>query len=281
MIQASIIADSITDNGIRLITAQLHYPRFIHSEVLTHRVFSRNAASSRAIPIQKMIDQVGATPAMPVYWGKNQPGMQAREELEHHEPKAQQFYDGHRNDYFTVYSPRDLAIKEWLAARDSAVGHAKTLVKLGAHKQIVNRLLEPWQTMQTVVTSTEWTNWNALRRHVDAQPEIKALADTLFEAVSASKPKYLQMGQWHLPYVNIVDQGRDEAKKLSTARCARVSYLNHNQTMPDEAKDLNLHDKLLESGHFSPFEHQATPMPDSEFYANFKGWMQYRYVLGF
>lgn len=288
MINAKIVADSVSPLGVRLVTMQLMYPRFIHSEIMTHRVFSRNAASSRAIPVKKMLEQVQNDPAGPVWWGKNQPGMQAREELEHWEPRQEQFYDGHRNQSMTVYSPRDLAIQEWKAAAQSAVEHAKRLEKLGVHKQIVNRILEPWQWMQTIVTSTEWDNFYTLRRHPDAQPEFKVLADTMWGAMEASTPKVLNLEQWHLPYVNDAETLLDnklasleEIKKWSVARCARVSYLNHDKSEPDFDKDETLHDQLLTSGHFSPFEHQAKPGSFGKFYGNFKSWMSYRYELGF
>lgn len=286
-ISAKVITDSVSPVGIRLVTMQLEYPRFVHSELMTHRVFSRNAASSRAIPIQKMIEQVKNNPAMPVHWGKNQSGMQAREELEYWEPQLESFYDGHRTQHEFVYSPRDQAIHIWQGARLDAIKHAERMIRMGVHKQIVNRLLEPWQNMQTIVTATEWTNFYNLRRHPDAQPEIKALADAMWEAMETSIPQKLQLGEWHLPYINasvddvIRASSVDQMKKWSTARCARVSYLNHDKSNPDLVKDVDLHDKLLESGHFSPFEHQATPGEADKMYANFRGWQSYRSQLGF
>lgn len=259
---AKVVADSISFDGVKLTTMQLCYPRFVHSELLTHRTFSRNASSSRAIPIQKMIDQVLEDPACPIHWGKNQPGMQADEELEP--------------------SVKGLVIAEWMNARHSAVKHAERMMELGAHKQIVNRVLEPFQWMQTIVTATEWDNFFKLRRHKDAQPEIKHLADLMFEAFEESKPKELAPGEWHLPYVTD-DQSTplEQLKKWSTARCARVSYLTHDKKQPDPHKDELLHDRLLKDGHFSPFEHIAQPMAGGKWYANFRGWQSYRNALGF
>jgi thymidylate synthase ThyX len=267
---------------------QLMYPRFIHSEFMTHRVFSRNAASSRAIPIKKMMEQVEKDPAMPVWWGKNQSGMQAREELDYWEPREERYFDGHRTERMLVYSPRDEAVMAWKAAARSAVEHAKRLEAIGAHKQIVNRILEPWQWMQTIVTGTEWTNFYTLRRHPDAQPEIKVLADVMHEVTEVSTPIALALGEWHLPYVDLESyllggglcSTVDEMKKWSVARCARVSYLNHDKSEPNPEKDVGLHDQLLSSGHFSPFEHQATPA-GTGFLANFRGWKSYRVELGF
>lgn len=287
MIGAKIVADSVSPDGIRLLTMQLVYPRFIHSEFMTHRVFSRNAASSRAIPVKKMMEQVEKNPAMPVWWGKNQSGMQAREELDYWEPREERFFDGHRTDRMMVYSPRDEAKFAWLEAARDAVKNAKRLEALGAHKQIVNRILEPWQWMETIVTGTEWTNFYNLRRHPDAQPEIKTLADTMWDVTQQSNPVVLALGDWHLPYVDLASylfggglaSTVEEMKKWSVARCARVSYLNHDKSEPNPEKDVSLHDQLLSSGHFSPFEHQATPSGAD--WANFRGWKSYRTELGF
>ncbi len=260
-ISAKIIADSVSPSRVRITSMQLVYPRFIHSELMTHRVFSRNAASSRAIPIQKMIKQVQDTPAMPVEWGKNQAGMQARENLTH--------------------EAETLCRMEWIDARDSAVRHAQRMVAYGLHKQIVNRILEPWQLMHTILTATEWTNFFNLRRHPDAQPEIKVLADSMYVAMEESIPMFIDYDEWHLPYVSGKElEDIELAKRLSAARCARVSYLTHDNQTPDPVKDQDLHDKLFSSGHYSPFEHQASPMMGEGWYANFRGWLSYRKTLG-
>jgi thymidylate synthase ThyX len=260
MITSTVVADSIAPSGRRLTTMVCRYPRFIHSEVMTHRVFSRNAASSRAIPVSKMLDQVRAKPAMPVWWGKNQPGMQAREEL--------------------ATSEKLLAANIWLDARDAAIEHAQKLVELGAHKQIVNRILEPWMEMTLIITATEWDNYFNLRTHPDAQPEIQALALSMQKARDDSFPEVLQPGDWHVPFVALRTQSLETRLKCSVARCARVSYKNHDGSDPDAEKDIKLHDGLLASGHMSPFEHQAQAMEDgSQWWGNFAGWMQYRKTL--
>lgn len=263
-IQATVIADSYHKNT-RITTLQLKYHRYIHSEVLTHRVFSRNASSSRAIPVKKMLSQVWNDPAMPVHWGANQAGMQAKAELKGIKLSVAKF--------------------AWKTAAKLACGAAWIATKAGLHKQVANRILEPWQFIHVIVTSTEWDNFLLLRDHPDAQPEIKVLAQLIKLAMSRSIPKYCPVGSYHLPYIS------DEEKKykttgdcirMSVARCARVSYLTHDGKKPDWIKDLELHDKLVVSEplHASPAEHQATPglMPD-EFYKNFRGWVQYRSEL--
>jgi thymidylate synthase ThyX len=199
---------------------------------------------------------------MPVWWGKNQSGMQAREEM--------------------ALDKRGLAIAEWLNARRAAVDYAERMLELGVHKQIANRLLEPFQEMKTIVTATEWDNFYNLRRHPDAQPEIRVLAEAMWSAMQSSTPTPLRSGEWHLPYVLLSYEvgSVDLLKKLSTARCARVSYLTHDSKTPDPQKDEALHDRLQESGHFSPFEHIATPASGDTFSANLRGWMSYRYSMG-
>lgn len=242
---ARVVADSIAPSGARLTTMELCYHRFIHSEFMTHRMFSRNAASSRAIPTQKMLDQVEANPAMPIHWGKNQPGMQAREEI----------------DLESIYEATD----EWKFAANTACNQAQAFINLGVHKQIVNRLLEPFQYIKVIVTATEWDNFFTLRLHEDAQPEIRLLAQHMEAAMEWSNPVHLKFHEWHLPYVEFPGaRGKEltleKALKCSAARCARVSYLNHDNSTPDINKDIALAGKLLEAGHMSPFEHQGKPM---------------------
>lgn len=255
-IEAKIIADSISEAGSRLTTMELRYPRFIHAEVLTHRSFSRNASSSRAIPVRKMLAQVWSDPAMPEHWGANRAGMQARSEL--------------------VGVRRTAARWLWRAASKAACGFAWLAMRLGLHKQVANRLLEPWQRISVVVTSTEWDNFFALRAHPDAQPEIRVLAEQMRDAMAASTPRLLRAGQWHTPYFNGGYSLDSLGHRCSVARCARVSYLTHDGKKPESSADFLLHDKLLYSDppHLSPFEHQATPA--AGWHANFNGWQSLR-----
>jgi hypothetical protein len=261
MIEAKVVEDSIYEGGKRLVTMQLKYQRFIHAELMTHRVFSRNASSSRAIPVAKMLQQVYEEPAMPVEWGKNQPGMQSRELLSAEDTEC--------------------AKSSWLAAAKMAAGAAEALMETGVHKQIANRLLEPFQWIHVVVTATEWDNFFALRDHPDAQPEIRELARAMKAAMVASTPRQLGDGEWHLPYVLQPERetlSLAEQIACSVARCARVSYLRHDHTMPTLINDVDLHDKLVLANppHMSPTEHQATPTMDTGKEANLRGWMQYR-----
>ncbi|MES0134539.1 FAD-dependent thymidylate synthase [Mesorhizobium sp. M0016] len=291
-ISAKIIADSIPNAGKRITTMQLRYPRFVHAEFMTHRVFSRNASSSRAIPVERLIQDIIDDTAMPIHWGKNQPGMQADEE--HDAPVYVSVVDG-------MVSARDHD-EAWNKARDKAIEFARAFDEAGYHKQIVNRLLEPFSHINVVVTATEWSNFFGLRRHSGAQPEIRELADCMIEAMLGSKPVKLGPGQWHVPYVadndkEIWDYGiannldlKTLAIKLSVARCARVSYLTHDGKKPDIASDLALYDRLVGSEplHASPAEHQATPdafnpynevWQEPHLHGNFVGWVQYRKTL--
>lgn len=273
--EAKVIADSISERGVRLVTMKLRYPRMVHSEFMTHRVFSRNASSSRAIPVSKMLQQVWHDPAMPVYWGKNQPGMQAREELSPFAKGVSKFF--------------------WRLGGKVACVFAWTLMKLGNHKQVANRVLEPWQFINVVVTATEWQNFFDLRCHPDADPTIKELADRMYFALHLSTPIQLKAGEWHLPFVHEAEvsgfklMGKyDELPKLSVARAARTSYNNHDGSKPKVEKDIKLHDDLVmsEPMHASPAEHQA--MPDTfvdgkwqypHLHGNLRGWIQYRKLL--
>lgn len=291
-ISAKIVADSISEHGIRLTTMELNYHRFIHSEFMTHRMFSRNAASSRAIPIEKMLEQVQENPAMPIHWGKNQPGMQAREECNN--------LVGMDWDYYNDWDVKGSREAAWIEASNNARNKALAFSFSGYHKQIVNRLLEPFQYIKVIVTATEWDNFFKLRLHEDAQPEIAQLALRMKEAMGASSPVTLLPGQWHLPYIQEEDCLRtttDNFVKLSVARCARVSMLNHDGSNPHVEKDLYLYDRLVGSTpeHASPSEHQACPMPsDVDFTTkgvshldkygnywsgNFRGFLQYRKIL--
>ena len=150
MIEAKVILDSVSPAGKRITTLQLKYHRFIHSEFMTHRAFSRNSMSSRAVPVAKMIEQVRNDPAMPVHWGKNQPGMQARDDL--------------------TGEALINAQMAWRGAAAKAADSAQLMMDNGLAKQVANRILEPFQWMHTVVTATEWDNFFALRCHPDAQP---------------------------------------------------------------------------------------------------------------
>lgn len=261
-ISAKVVEDSVSLDGIRLTTLQLRYPRFIHAEFMTHRVFSRNASSSRAIPVNKMLQQVWSDPAAPIHWGQNQPGMQAKTEME-----------GWR---------RTAAQAVWRWSGRLMCGMVWVGMKLGMHKQIANRLLEPWQFIHVIVTATEWENFFLLRDHPDAQPEIRALAIVMKQAMERSTPKKLVVGQWHLPYVTAAERSEFSTEllcKLSAARCARVSYLTHDGQAPVLAKDLDLYDRLVGANpiHASPVEHQASPAFFAHTWSgNLRGWEQYR-----
>jgi hypothetical protein len=304
MIKAEIVKHSKSPSGVDIITWLLEYPRFIHSEFMTHRVFSRNSASSRAIPIERMIQIIEENPATPIHWGKNQAGMQAKEELQCGELIAAQ--------------------EEWYAAMISAVQHSKNLHALGAHKQIANRVTEPYQHMKVVMTTTEHENWFWLRDHPDAQPEIGGvpggLAKVMKEAYKNSFATYLSPGMWHLPFVNtkiisldnwnLTQQYFDEfgneitleeAKMISASCCAQVSFRRQDGSLE---KAEVIYKRLIESEpcHASPVEHQALSFDDLDYditysphtwpngvthmdktgnlwSGNFRGWIQHRQLI--
>lgn len=295
-ITAKVIAHSRTPGAPELITLQCRYPRFIHAEFMTHRVFSRNASSSRAIPIERMIQDVIDDPAMPVAWGSNKPGMQAGGECTN-PVKINVIADDGTGLLELPLSVRNETA--WLSARDAAVHHARAFAAAGYHKQIANRLLEPFGHISVVVTATEWDNFFALRCHPDADPTMRALAEAMRDAIAGSVPYKPESGEWrelaHLPYFTDDDSGelatrgydkdaqtfQKAAMMISAARCARVSYLNHDGSNPDIDKDLALADMLLKSRHMSPFEHQACVTGDegTALWGNFVGWDQHRKML--
>lgn len=255
-----LIEDSIY-NGVRLTTLELEYPAYIHAEFMTHRVFSRNAQSNRAIPVAKLIQRVYENKWYPI-WVKNNPGMQA-------------------NTLITdVNEIRELNTR-WDEAKEDAIANAEIFQYLDVHKQIVNRLLFPFQTMKVIVSATDWNNFFRLRIHPAAQQEIQELAILIKDALISSEPKRLDLTQWHLPYISNSEKDQFDNEtlvKLSAARCARVSYLNHNGVR-DINEDIYLHSRLKEEKHMSPFEHQATPYPSKIPEGNFRNWRQYRYYI--
>lgn len=279
---AKIIADSVGQDAPRVVTMELQYPRIIHAEVMTHRIFSRNASSSRAIPVPRMLQMVQENPAFPAEFRMNEAGMQG----------------------FTQAPPEIEAIARqvMLNAMRDAVNHAKQLDCMGLHKQHVNRLTETFQYIKVVITSSQWKNFFGLRDHEAADPTIQKLARLMKEAFEASTPTQLTDLEWHLPYVTAEDVDRVEAfvaetssdleqieilRRISAARCARVSYNNFKGEVPKVASDLALYDKLVVSQpvHASPTEHQASPdiylgknkgwrYPDK--HGNLVGWQQFR-----
>jgi hypothetical protein len=270
-IEAVIIKDSICPKGIRLTTMELTYPRYIHSEFMTHRVFSRNSASSRAIPVAKQLRGIAQEPVTPRVWGKNIKGMQSSGVLE-----------GWR---------LALAKSLWAYHRWSSIKTAQILGDLGLHKQWANRLVEPHSHIRVIVSSTKWANFYELRDHMDAMPEIRELAIMMRQAHQYSVPTPLKETEWHLPYVLKTDlldlselygdEYMEKAKLLSMARCARVSYTIIGDGGHTVAEDLRLGERLTKQIplHASPMEHQATPDPRNQRidkWGNFHGWVQLR-----
>ena len=267
MFDAKVILDSISPAGVRLTTMEVTFPRMILAEFNTHRVFSRNSASSRAIPVEKMLHKVIDDTFIPVYWGKNQKGMQAEQEL--------------------TLEEQIIATNTWLTGRDLVVAQVNKLLALGVHKQIANRLLEPWLFHTVLVSATEWENFFALRTDKNAQPEMQAIAKLMLWAYETSEPKQLDYGHWHMPLMPDLKEleqiyGKQDLLKISIGRCARVSYLTHHGAR-DPMVDIDLCCKLIASGHMSPTEHVARPLGGLDsarlWSGNFRGWEQYRKTI--
>ncbi len=275
-IRAKVVADSVAPNGCRLTTMEWKYPRFIHAEIMTHRKLSKNSASSRAIPLGKMIANIQECPVFPIHWGANQKGMQADQELEQHQ--------------------RINAAKDWMAARDDAILYAKELERIGIHKQIGNRLLEPWMWITVIVSATNFENLFALRCHPAAEPHFQNLAYKVRDAYDASTPIKMEWGEWHLPLfghwihdLSDFDVPGKDWPKISAGRCARVSYLTH-EGKRDPQEDIKLYERLAGSHpkHASPLEHPAQaidPVDINQYtvrgdWGNFDpGWLQLRKMV--
>ena len=305
-ISAEIIADSKNQGGQRITTFVLTFPRIVLAEYNTYRMLTRNSASSRAIPFKKMLKSVLQDPFVPIKYMRDHQGMQG-------------------NVYFTNPLIQFLITQLWLTARNLMVILAWTLSKVGLTKQIVNRLLEPFLWHKIITTATDWENFFALRAEGGAEIHIQALAYLMLDAYNISKPKLLQPGEWHMPFgdniereklypilaehfgitIEEISEGYDfneqrgmpllnEIKlKIATARCARTSY-NDFSGESDYKKDIQLHDRLAKSGHWSPFEHCARCMSMDEilnhsdkhyignnnfvlgYSGNYRGWQQYR-----
>ena len=286
--EAKVLADSINlDTGDRLTTFELTFPRFILAEVNTHRMFSRNSASSRAIPVHKRIAAIRANPFVPMAFCANKRGMQAGDELDEQAASA--------------------ARTAWLMSCATACQQAEAMAKAKVHKQWANRLLEPFAWHTAIVSATEWANFFALRAHPDAQPEFRTVAEMAQELYREHTPEELKPGMWHLPMLAPMELNNVRALsfdwdafgtthsnwpellrwiKISVGRCARVSYLTHDGKRDPKA-DIELCDRLHQSGHMSPLEHAAVARdgrvrtaPDGiNRWGNFTGFMQYRKTI--
>lgn len=266
--QVEVILASSGRNGAPTIyTIRMRYPRIIHGEIMTHRLFSRNARSSRAVPVRTMLLETTTIPFIPWHWGANQKGMQASEECN----EVVLIPDW--NDINLAGDPKLLAYNReeaWLQARDKAVDVATAMMNAGFHKQNVNRLLEPFSWIDTLITSTDWDNFLWLRDHKDAEPHLQDLARLVKMAIDDAEVQQFSSGMWHMPYITDEDwdaavnycgtQGEVYAflLKVSAARCARISYAPFDGDASYE-KELERYESLVKSDrvHASPTEHQA------------------------
>ena len=266
MFDSKVIADTISPLGKRITTLECTYPRFIHSEIMTHRDRGRNSGSSRAIPWPTMCERIENNPVIPIYWGAEQKGMQTSGQID--EP--------------------DLAKKIWLEARDNAIDSAKRLAAIGVHKSLCNRLTEPFMWITVVMTATNWRNFFMQRCHQDAEIHFQKIAGMMRESILKSTPKE---SMYHLPYIQDDDLDTCEPPVLaalendpfevlmqvSTARCARVSYVQHGEKAKSIKIDLGLFDRLYKGsagGHWSPFEHPAMAIDGNS--GPYRGWKGYR-----
>lgn len=269
MYEAQVLADSRNPDGARLTTVRVVFPRFLLAELNTHRTLSRNSQSSRAVPTERLIDQVAEDPFVPEFT-KRVKGMGFGEPLDPADAKA--------------------ARRGWLDARDAALDAAAYLVGLDVDKSRVNRLLEPFLWHSAIVSATDWDNFFELRcppsmevtNDFPAQPEFQELAIEMKLALDQSTPRQVGWGDWHLPLVDgrsMRQEGwsRVEVATASAGRCARVSY-DRDRDSEDFGDSYERGVKLQKSKHFSPFEHQAAACSGGR-WGNFRGWKQFRKML--
>lgn len=247
-----------------LYTFELEYPRFIHSEFMTHRMHSRNASSSRAVPVEKTIQNILNEPWKPLHVYKNCSGMQGKDIV-------------NEDEY-------DSFCEHWDDAKLQAIEVAHKMIKGGFHKQHINRILEPFTKIKVIVTATEWSNFFDLRLSPDADPEMQDLAKAIKMAMDNAWGNYINVhGGRTLPYVSFDEMDAIDDNRvltlISAARCARVSYLNHDGSKPDILKDLALAKRLINSGHMTPFEHQCRQVYDTGFNYNLRDFQSARYML--
>lgn len=266
--QVKVIADSISKEGKRITTFELIYPRFIHAEMLRHRVFSRTVESSRAKPIKKNLDEVRINPVLPRHLTLNEPGMVGTKEITDFN-KKEDIYDS-----LAMLAHMTVTAIEFLEQ------------EYHLHKQVLNRYLEPFLNTKEVVTSTEWDNFFTLRLASDAEPHIQELAALMKKGLEQSIPKLVKENGVHLPYVTEEEKSKypiNTLMKISSARCARCSYKLYDGTT-DVEKDLTLYEKLRKGKHLSPMEHVAIAdykdydgnWANPEYHGNFVGWCQHR-----
>lgn len=260
MIKARILADSINVCDNRLTTFELVYPEFVHNELLTHRMLSRNAMSSRAIPTEKLLSLIESDPVIPIEFGRNQKGMQAGEPF--------------------TGALLDQCVDIWMDACFDAIRHARSLAAKGVHKQIVNRIVGPYKWINVIASATDWWHFFNLRAHPAAEPHIRLLAETMLSLYDASPPHLCVPGEWHLPLIYPDDKEQASTEHLamiSAGRCARVSYLTHHGTRDHQA-DIELAKKLATETpmHASPLEHPAQALGAPRRVGNYNGWTQLR-----
>lgn len=283
-IEAKIIAGSISPQGIPIATWVATFPRHILAELNTHRMLSRNSASSRAIPFQKMVEKVQTDPFIPIRWMKEHTGMQGTE-------------------YITNENEIEYLNNLWLKGRRIAIEQALLLNNTGISKQHVNRVLEPFMWHTAIITATEIENFTALRDDPGTEIHFQELAHQMLTTWNEYEFKPLKAGEWHMPFGDQIDDDRlfqaigvtktngwqpyvtlellnplivERTKiEIATARCARISYGTF-EGKDDYEADIKLHDRLAASGHWSPFEHCAQAMSQEEFYGYVRGWTTYQ-----
>ena len=253
--EVKVLLDSVNPyTNVRLTTLHCVYPQFIHQQVLTHRMFSRNSSSLRAISFDRAdseFDTVYPT------WTLEKKGMQ-----------------GPLVEDFKTKLMADCIVDEM----DNFVSsRCARLEELGIHHQDINNYLRPFQNIHTVITATDFENFFQQRLHESTKPDMQRLAQLIYDALEESKPEETI---WHTPLISDLLESTYTNKQLELISAARLARISYFKWQDDPQKDLELAKKLIENNHPSPFEHIAFAQQDNEYYGNFKSWKQLRHILG-
>lgn len=269
MYRAQILKDSVAPNGVRLTTIEVEYPHAVHKDIMTHRAFSRNFQSFRAMPPEDVIAKIEEDPFIPETFNSRVKGMHQGDELDK--------------------NTQEVLRLDWMTQIDSAIDIARNWLSHDVAKQQINFLLQDFTWIKGIITATEWDNFWGLRADVidpnaQPRPEVKIIAQLMKKAYTNSEPQELQNGEWHRPLVFPEDEAVLDERALnllSAGRCARVSYDKHSLSEPI-ASSLSRAEILMKNGHWSPVEHIATPGHEADkFSGNFRGWVQLRKLFDY
>lgn len=279
-ISAFVVEDSKVGNN-RLTSLVLKFPRTVLAEFNTHRVFSRNSASSRARSVKATIKEVIENPYIPL-WTINKAGMSGHWASPRVEAEATEVYlagrdaavrtalallvgsdriEGFGRDDKEIASRYSEVVDYYYDHMYSGTG-AEPDFGLSVHKQVLNRVLEPYMFHEVIVTSSYFDNFLKLRDHNEADPAIWGVSHLLGEAIAHSEPTISEI---HAPFSSNLEKTLILGQPWPVARphliksameSAQISYNDKSRAIKSTAT-AERGESLLTAGHLSPFEHVA------------------------